>query len=177
MANPQVEKLKALGIRHGEKAVVGLSTLLCLWFLFQASTKPTIDITADQVATAAKQASSSLDAKQNVDDILQKLEAQGIKEIGFEKVVDAQSKQALVASAYKIARPWIIPEPGAGLIRDAPELIAPTELYAYPGRGGALVFALDEDGNRIPEEEKTIPEPVKKRRKKKRRAARARWVA
>ena len=37
-----------------------------------------------------------------------------------------------------------MPEPGAGLIRDTPELIAPTELYAYPGRGGALVYELDE---------------------------------
>ena len=28
-----------------------------------------------------------------------------------------------------------------------PELIAPTELFTYPGRGGALVFELDDDGS------------------------------
>ena len=47
-----------------------------------------------------------------------------------------------------------MPEPGAGLIRDTPVLIAPTELYAYPGRGGALVYELDEQGNRKPDTEK-----------------------
>ncbi len=92
MANPQVEKLKALGLRHGEKAVVTLASLLCLLFLFKALTFPTIDITADQVASAAKQANASLDAKQSTEDILQKLEGMGIKEIGFEKVVDAQTQ-------------------------------------------------------------------------------------
>ncbi len=53
-----------------------------------------------------------------------------------------------------------------------PELIAPTELYAYPGRGGALVYALDDDGKRIPEDENKAPDPVvQKRRKKKHRRA------
>ena len=46
-------------------------------------------------------------------------------------------------SDYKAAREWVSPEPGAGLIRDTPVLIAPSELYAYPGRGGFLVFELD----------------------------------
>ena len=60
----------------------------------------------------------------------------------------------LVADNYKPDREWVTPEPGAGLIRDTPVLIAPTELYAYPGRGGALVYDLDENGNRKPDTEK-----------------------
>ena len=32
--NATVEKLKALGLRHGEKAVMGLAVILCLLFLF-----------------------------------------------------------------------------------------------------------------------------------------------
>src|SRR5262249_18498637 len=68
----------------------------------------------------------------------------------FAKVVEDQAKFQLVADNYKPARVWVTPEPGAGLIRDTPKLIAPTELYAYPGRGGLLVFALDEKGERIP---------------------------
>ena len=39
----------------------------------------------------------------------------------------------LVADNYKPEREWVTPEPGAGLIRDTPVLIAPTDLYAYPG--------------------------------------------
>ncbi|MGD0043762.1 MAG: hypothetical protein ABSE84_25715, partial [Isosphaeraceae bacterium] len=58
----------------------------------------------------------------------------------------------------------------AGLIRDTPVLIAPTDLYAYPGRGGALVYALDEQGNRIPDtEKKDVPKDEPKRRRRRQR--------
>src|SRR5262249_50854873 len=84
-------------------------------------------------------------------DILKVLVEQGVKlDPGFEKAVDQQKDNILVASNYRAPQLWISPEPGAGLIRDQPELIAPIELYAYPGRGGALVFELDDAGNRIP---------------------------
>ena len=45
-----------------------------------------------------------------------------------------------------------------------PELIAASELYAYPGRGGVLMFELDENGNRTPEEAKPVDEATKTRR-------------
>lgn len=164
MANAQVEKLKALGLRHGEKAVVSLAGLLCLLFLFFAVTKKTIELTPDQVASAAKQAEGKLSARQDPDDILRQLEAQGIKDTAFEKLVDAQAKEALNAVAFKPARQWVTPEPGAGLIRDTPTLIAATELYAYPGRGGALVYDL-KDGERIKDDTSKGPdENTKKRR-------------
>ena len=79
--------------------------------------------------------------------IIQNLEEKGIKDSNFAKVVDDQVKTALVPAEYKAAREWVSPEPGAGLIRDTPILIAPSDLYAYPGRGGFLVFDLDSNGN------------------------------
>src|SRR4051812_23708964 len=40
--------------------------------------------------------------------------------------------------------------PGADRIRDQPELIAPTELYASPSFGMITLYKLDETGTRIP---------------------------
>jgi len=170
VANAQVEKLKALGLRHGEKAVVALAGVLCLLFLFFSATKPTIQTTPDEVTAHATASRTNLDKKQEPDDILKRFEDEWLKTPGFEKLVDAQSKQALVADAYKAVRPWVTPEPGAGLIRDKPELIAPTELYAYPGRGGASIFVLNDKGDRIHDDEAgKIDTAVKKRRGGKRR--------
>ena len=75
----------------------------------------------------------------------------------------------LVAANFRPVQLWVSPEPGAGLIRDQPELIAVTELYAYPGRGGALVYELDDAGNRIPDPDadKNKDEATEARRKKK----------
>ncbi len=150
MANATVEKLKALGLRHGEKAVVGLAAALCLVLLGMAATQPTIDLTPDQVKKAADAADSNISRRQDPDDILKRLEESGLKNPHFETMVDEQEKHALIAANFTPAQPWVSPEPGAGLIRDLPELIPPSELYAYPGRGGALVFALDENNNRKP---------------------------
>jgi hypothetical protein len=165
VANPQVEKLKALGMRHGEKAVVGLAAALCLLLLALAVSKPTTSLTADQVANNAKSADQNLGRQQPREEIIKKLEDDGVKNPGFVKLVDAQEKEALSPVAFKPARPWVTPEPGAGLIRDTPELIAPKELYAYPGRGGALIFALDDAGKRIPEDPNAkLDEAAKERR-------------
>ena len=49
--NPQVEKLQALAIRHGEKAVVTLAVVLFLLFVVKAVTREApIDITPDNWA-------------------------------------------------------------------------------------------------------------------------------
>jgi hypothetical protein len=172
VANAQVEKLKVLGLRHGEKAVVGLAAALCLLFLVTAVLKPTIDLTPDQVSKDAKSAQSNIERRQETADILNKIEeVDKIKNPGFEKMVDEASTKGLKPTDYIAALPWVTPEPGAGLIRDEPQLIAPTDLYAYPGRGGALVFELDEGGKRIAEdpEKKTHDEATQKRRLGKRR--------
>ena len=111
----------------------------------------TIDLTPDQVKQAADSAQSNLSRKQEPNDILKLLEEQKIKNPGFEAMVEQQEKNLLVAANFRPPQLWVTPEPGAGLIRDQPELIAVTELYAYPGRGGALVYELDDAGNRIPD--------------------------
>jgi hypothetical protein len=174
MANASVEKLKALGLRHGEKAVVGLAAALCVLFLFWAVTKPTIEMTPDDVRKAADSARKNIDAPQKIEDILGELERSGIKNPGFEQMVEEQQKNAPKAIAFAPSQLWVNPEPGAGLIRDTPELIAPTELYAYPGRGGVLMFALDENtGNRLPAEKEAPPDEATLKRRTRRRNRRA----
>jgi hypothetical protein len=174
MANASTEKLKALGLRHGEKAVVGLAAMLCVLFLVQAFTKKSIEMTPEDVKSAADAARQNIDKPQKNEDILTLLETSGIKNPGFEKMVEEQVKNAPKAIAYAPTQLWVSPEPGAGLIRDMPELIAPSELYAYPGRGGALIFALDENtGNRLPAEKEAAPDEATLARRKKRRSRRA----
>src|SRR4051812_29426130 len=145
---------------------MGLTAALCVFLLFSAASRETINLTPDQVKQAAQSAESNLNRNQPPEDILKRLEDEGIKNPGFETIVLEQQKNLLVADNYRPHQLWVTPEPGAGLIRDMPELIAPTELYAYPGRGGALVYALDDSGNRIPDPEasKNEDEETKNRR-------------
>ncbi|SIN81018.1 hypothetical protein SAMN05444166_1010 [Singulisphaera sp. GP187] len=149
MANASVEKIKALGLRHGEKAVMGVTAAICLMFLYMAATRPTIETTPEQVRKAASDAESNISRRQSNEDILNLLENENIKNPNFEKMVDEQSSNKIDAIAFRVSSPWASPEPGAGLIRDTPELIAPTELVAYPGRGGVLIYET-KDGERIP---------------------------
>jgi hypothetical protein len=151
VANASADKFKALALRHGEKAVMGVTTMLCVLFLYWAVTKETIQLTPDQLKSSAASAQSNIGREQKPEDILGALESAGFKNPGYEQIVEQQEKNLLVAANYRPPQLWVTPEPGAGLIRDQPELLAPTELYAYPGRGGAVVYALDESGNRIPD--------------------------
>jgi hypothetical protein len=159
VANASADKLKELALRHGEKAVMTITALLCLFFLYTAVSQETIDLTADQVKGSADQAQQNINRKQEPNDILKVLVDQGGIKVdpGFEKAVEQQKSNLLLADNFRPAQLWTAPEPGAGLIRDQPELIAPSELYAYPGRGGALVFELDDAGNRIPDPEAAKP--------------------
>jgi hypothetical protein len=170
VANAQVEKLKALGLRHGEKAVVILSATVCIVLLVLAAIKPTIKLTPAEVEGHAKSAQQNLDRKQEPDNILKILEDAGIKNPEYEKLVDSQQKNALNPDSYRVDHSWVTTEPGAGLIRGQPTLIAPVELVAYPGRGGALVFDLDKLGKRILDEsdKKKDDSATKLRRRRKR---------
>ena len=153
-ANAIVEQLKELGLRHGEKAGVAIASMAFFVCVGMAANQKTIDTTPEQIKKAAQQSESNLNRPEKRETIIEKLAEKGIKDSDFAKVVDEQVKTALVADNYKAAREWVTPEPGAGLIRDTPTLIAVTELYAYPGRGGLLVYELDEKGNRIPDTDK-----------------------
>jgi len=168
MANASADKLKNLALRHGEKAVMALATVACLLLLFFAVSQPTIETTPEAINQAAQSADRNLKTHQNEEDILKKLEEAEITTPNFEKMVDDQTKNLLVADNYKVGNPWVTNEPGAGLIRDTPELIALNDLYAYPGRGRALVYELDEDGERILDEKKDEPEPETPQRRRSR---------
>ncbi len=149
MANASVEKLKALGIRHGEKAAVGLAATLFVVLAARAIVYPTLDMKPDQLKTQADTADANLRKPQDPNDILAKLEQDGVTDPGFVKLVDNQVANALKPGDYRVRLDWVTPEPGAGLIRDQPELVAPTELAAFPGRGGVLMYALDTKGDRV----------------------------
>jgi hypothetical protein len=158
MANASVEKLKDLGIRHGEKAVVGLTATLFVVFVVVAVLNPVLEMKPEQLKSAATSAQSNLQAKQSESDILSKLEKDGLKEPNFQKIIEGQIANALKPDDYRTRLDWASPEPGAGLIRDQPELIAPVDLTAFPGRGGVLLFALNDSGER-----KIAPEDTKKK--------------
>ena len=149
MANASVEKLQALGIRHGEKAVVGLTATAFVVFTAMAIIHPTLEMKPEQLSTSATNADSNLKKTQDIKDVLAKLETDGLKDPNFQKIVDNQLANALKPGDYKAKLDWVTPEPGAGLIRDQPELIAPTELVAFPGRGGVLMYTLDDKGERV----------------------------
>ena len=169
-ANAIAEKLKDFGLRHGEKLGVAVASGLFIFCIGLAAKKETINTDPDKIKQATKATESNLNRKEDTEKIIQNLEAMKIKDSQFAKSVDDQVKTALVANDYKAAREWVSPEPGAGLIRDTPVLIAPSELYAYPGRGGFLVFVLDAEGNRQPSDGKDVPQDAGTRRRRRRAA-------
>ena len=152
MANAAVEKLKSFGLHHGEKLGVGLAATLLVAFVGVAVSKPVIELQPQQLSKAAEAAESNLRQQQKEEDILAKLEEKGLKNPGFLAMVENQSKNALKPDDYRVKLEWVTPEPGAGLIRDQPELIAPVELVAFPGRGAVLMYALNDKGERIVDE-------------------------
>ena len=151
MANATVEKLKAFGLRQGEKFVVGIAAAVLLLALVVLVTSPTLSTTPDELQKKADAADSNLRQKQEPEAILAKVEEDGIVDPGFVKIVDNQTANAIKPADFHSKLDWVTPEPGAGLIRDQPELIAPTELLAFPGRGGTLLYVLDDKGDRIPD--------------------------
>ena len=165
-ANAIVDQMVGLGLRHGEKAGMALASMIFFVCVGTAATQKGIPTTPDQVKKAAEQSDSNLNRREERDAILKTLEERDkITKTNFAESVEEQIKVALVPDNYKPAREWVTPEPGAGLIRDTPKLVAVNELYAYPGRGGLLVFALDENtGERIPLKEGEEDEHEKKQR-------------
>ncbi len=164
MANPAVEKIKNLGIRHGEKVGVALVAALCLVFVVMAWSRESIDLTPDQIKKTAEAAQSNLNRPQSDEDIIERLDQDGLVPPEFvEQVARAQQEQNEPVKLAFAGPPFTYPEPGAGLIREMPKLLAPVDLFATPGRGGVRVFKTDEKGELVfekPEEKK--PKPKKK---------------
>jgi hypothetical protein len=167
-ANAIVQKLKDVGLRHGEKAGVAIASMVFFLCIGMAAKRETINTTPAVIRQVTNLSDSNLKRNDSKDTILKRLEEKGIKDTSFATVIDDQVKTALAPDDYKPEREWVSTEPGAGLIRDTPTLIAVTELYAYPGRGGFVVYELDENGNRIPDPDKDKPkeQPQGKRRKR-----------
>ena len=149
MANATVDKLKALGLRQGEKFVVGIAATIFVVCLGLFATRQTIETNPAELQKKAEAADSNLTRKQDPESIITRIEEQGIKDPGFVKIVEAQTANALKPDDFRARLDWVTPEPGAGLIRDEPTLIAPTELAAFPGRGGLQLYKLDDKGDRI----------------------------
>jgi len=168
--NAVVDKLKDFGLRHGEKAGVVIASTVFFFCIGSAAKRETINTSPDKVKTVTKASDSNLSRNEPRDTILRRIEEKGIKDTSFSKVIDDQVKTELSPDQFVSARQWVSPEPGAGLIRDTPTLIAVTELYAYPGRGGFVVYELDAEGNRIPDPDKDKPreQPQGKKGKKRR---------
>jgi hypothetical protein len=169
--NAIVEKLKDVGLRHGEKAGVAIASTLFFVCIGLAAKKETISTTPEKIKAATTASSSNLDRHEDREKIIQNLETKGIKDSDFAKVVNEQVKTSLVPGDYKATREWVSLEPGAGLIRDTPILIAASDLYAYPGRGGFNVYELDADGHKIVDDGKDEPKNEQTRRRRRRRAA------
>ncbi|OJW15597.1 MAG: hypothetical protein BGO49_15190 [Planctomycetales bacterium 71-10] len=157
MANAAVDKLKNFGLRFGDKIAVALASVIFFLCLFKAVSRPTIDVQPEQIKKAAEQSDSNLRRKVPTEEIVNTLVEQGIKTSDFAKEAEESAKMVLVAADFKPRQEWVMPEPGAGLIRDQPTLIAVDDVYAYPGRGAALVYALDAEGKRIVETEPKEP--------------------
>lgn len=161
-----VEKMKDIGLRFGDKVVVLIAAAVFVWCLMSAFSRPTTDLTPEQIKGYAEASDKNLGRHVDPEDILAILADQGLKGSDFAKQAEESANVRLVASDFRPHRDWVTPEPGAGLIRDTPDLVAPTRVFAYPGRGGALVYELDAEGNRIPDTDPDDPDsPASARRR------------
>jgi len=161
-----VEKMKNIGLRFGDKVVVLLAAALFVWCVMAAFSRPAPELTPDQIKKFAEASDGNLNRRVEPEQILESITESGIKVTDFAKQAEESASLRLIASNYAPQREWVTPEPGAGLIRDQPKLIAPSNLFAYPGRGGALVYELDAEGKRVEQKPEDAPKaPVIARRK------------
>ena len=131
MANAQVENSRPWACGTAKRPWWSL-TATCAWSFCRGGTLPTIDLTPADVEKHAKAAKSNLDAKQAPDDILKSAGGAGDQEPGL-RDARGQPVQERPRGRRLQGRPGLgLPEPGAGLIRDDPGLIAPTELSPTP---------------------------------------------
>lgn len=156
MANPKVQKIldksKKFFTNHGEKVAVGVSSLVFVLGAGMAITKPTIAITPSQITTNTDSAKKNLDQPQTDEEILESLANDGVKELNFADTVAKTETEKVDVNELKLKHRWVTLEPGAGLIRDQPVLVAIGEVMATSGRGGATLFELDDKGKRIPDD-------------------------
>ncbi len=168
MAHPIVEKLKRFGLHHGEKLAVGATSLVFVVAVVAAVSKPTIDLTPDQVKEAATRAKQNIEADQAETEILKSLEEGGLVATKFDAEVARREAQGATVEPYALRRGFVLTEPGAGLIRDdvADDLVAPYDLVSRAGRGSVMLVVLDENGEPVMEAPK-VDAPKKEGLRKK----------
>ncbi len=113
MANASVEKIKALGLRHGEKAVMGITAAVCLMFLYMAATRPAINTTPEAVREDRQPSGLEHQAKAGQRRYSQTSRIREYQESNFEKMVNEQASNKIDAVAFRLTSPWTSPEPGA----------------------------------------------------------------
>ena len=91
-ANAIGEKLKDLGLRHGEKAGVAIASMAFFVCVGLAANKPTIDTTPERIKQAAQRSDSNLNRQEKRESIVEKLAEKGIKDTDFANVVEKQSQ-------------------------------------------------------------------------------------
>ena len=171
MANAFVEKMKAFGLNHGEKVGMGICGVLGVGLAVLGLSKEPITLDAKAIESAANQASQNLGKDQPLESIKEKVEGAEFQVVKHDFLAKAANQEGnkLVAANYKNDQPWVRLEPGAGILREMPRLLAPDTLRASGGRGGALLFALNDQGKRVTiklsDDEKKEEEKKPKRRR------------
>ncbi len=82
-ANAIVEKLKDVGLRHGEKAGVAVASAIFFLCIGMAAKKETIDTDPDKVKAATKQSDGNLNRHEDPEKIIEKLAEQENQEQQF----------------------------------------------------------------------------------------------
>ena len=144
-------QVESLGLRQGEKFVVAVAATVFLVCVGVFATKETIATTPAELQKKAEEADSNLNRKRDPEALLTRIEEEGIKDPGFVQIVENQTANALKPGDYRAKFEWVTPEPGAGLIRDEPAVVVPTELAVFTGRGGVLLYATNDKGEKIPD--------------------------
>ena len=100
--NAIVEKLKDVGLRHGEKAGVAIASTLFFVCIGLAAKKETIKTTPEQIkAETHGVGQQPRSPRGSREDHRRVLNRKDIKDSDFAKVVDQQVKTALVPNDYK----------------------------------------------------------------------------
>lgn len=158
MANATVEQFKDIGLKYGEKIGLGVAGLVCLLFIGQAIANKPLEITPQQIEEAAKAADANLNRSEPEERIVEKLANDDkvklhIPDLAARIAKNDQAKLADNSDAgakFGPFHPWVTTEPGAGKIRETPplDLLVINDIDAAANRGGPVLFARDEKGER-----------------------------
>ncbi|GAC1334419.1 MAG: hypothetical protein NVSMB14_01500 [Isosphaeraceae bacterium] len=176
MANATVEQLKDVGLKYGEKIGLGVAGAVCLFFIGQAVANKPLEMTPQQIEEAAKAAESNLNRSESEAQIAAKLADDDKVKLKIPDLAArvAKNDQAKLATnedsgaKFGSFHPWVVTEPGAGKIRELPPLgdLVIHDIEAASNRGGPVLFARDEKGDRkyaSADDEKTEDKPKARR--------------